>query len=67
MLDNILMYWVLPSLVTMLLIIIITREYKAYPFESSEYDLENWIILIGLSVLYPVGLWFVFMEWIGGE
>ena len=66
-LEYLLIYWALPSLVTMLLIIRIARKHKAGPRESSDYDLVEWSILLALSILYPAGLWLVFMEWIGGE
>ena len=66
-LEYLLIYWALPSLVTMLLLILVERDYKAHPLELCDYNLEDWRILAVLSILYPIGLWFVLMEWIGSE
>jgi len=41
-----------------------TRNYKPMPFEPSDYDLEDWAIFTAISILYPVGLWHIFTEWL---
>ena len=66
-LDHLLIYWALPSLITMLLVMRTTRNHKTGPCEPNDYDLEEWGICIALSVLYPAGLWLVFMEYLGSE
>ena len=63
-LEYLLILWALPSLVTMLLVIRTARKDRHGSQEPSDYDLEDWGICIALSVLYPIGLWFVFVEYL---
>ena len=62
--DYLLILWALPSLVTALLVIRCARKDYYHPLEPSEYDFEEWGIFLAISLLYPIGLWIVFMEWL---
>ena len=66
-LEYLLIYWALPSLVTMLLVIRVSRNDKWCPLEPSDYDLEDWGLFLAATLLYPIGLWLVFMEYLGSE
>ena len=61
-LDYLLILWALPSLVTALMVIRSTRDYKPHPLEPSEYDLEEWGIFLAISLLYPIWIWIVLMD-----
>ena len=59
MLDNILIYWVLPSLVTMLLLISWFRDGGD---RIEQWGAENWLILLFSSALYPISLIILFRQ-----
>ena len=61
-LDYLLIFWALPSLVTALLVIRLARKDYYCPLEPGKYDLEEWGIFLAISLLYPIGLWIVLME-----
>jgi hypothetical protein len=63
MLENIILYWLLPSLVTVLLIIHVNRKLDG--IVPGKYDASEVIALIVLSFIYPLGLmaFFCFVVW----
>ena len=58
-LEYLLIYWALPSLVTMLLVISWMRHDNV-PETPSSYGSSEWFALVLLSAFYPVGLLAVF-------
>lgn len=61
MLDNILMYWVLPSLVTMLLVIQWERS-ASTNLIPSYYSIWDWAGISLLACFYPIGLIAMFCD-----
>jgi hypothetical protein len=54
-----LLFWLLPSLITLWLWIIITRVLDNR--EPRDYDGECWSILLGAALLYPLGLFVIIL------
>jgi len=52
--DGLLLFWLLPSLITLWLWIILNRVLDSK--EPRDYDGECWSILLGAALLYPLGL-----------
>ena len=52
--DGLLLFWLLPSLVTLQLLIILNRV--LYSKEPEDYYGECWSITLGAGFLYPLGL-----------
>lgn len=54
-LENMTLCWVLPSLCSMLVLLITIRQKP--PFHCpEEYDLEDWTMLTGAALLWPVAV-----------
>ena len=58
--DLYLIFWVIPSLVTCLLLIQLSRRCEGQPPQS--WKSSEWIFLGVLSLLYPIGLFLIHYE-----
>lgn len=54
---NYVIYWLLPSLIIMILMIEINRFSE--DIAPEEYYSEEWIILTIMSILYPIGFFLI--------
>ena len=58
MLNDLLSFWLLPSLFTWVAVVHVTRIDENRGIEK--YDFSDWIFSIVFSVIYPLGLLYVF-------
>ena len=59
LIDMVLLYWVVPSLVTLLLMLNLERKYYNTPLE--DFKFSDWLMTGIVSVAYPAGIIIVFI------
>lgn len=56
MIESIILWWLLPALITSLLMFDGMRRYKGSPTIPERFSEQDWMQCIALSIFWPIGI-----------